>query len=98
MIEEIDLIDVSEDVRDKLLKTLDYDMALSLASNYKKVNQNIRLFKSLGIEAVEELLLYKSHLFLVKTETLLKDFDKFNIQEFVKLINEDYNVIDELFD
>lgn len=97
MIDNIDLIGVEEETINEMMENLGYDGVLALACNYKLVKKNIELLKSFGIKNINELLINRDYIFLNDTEQLVKGFSKFNIPVLVDLINEDYNVIDEIF-
>lgn len=92
----IEKIDVSSDIKDRLIDNLNYDVLLSLSCNYEAVNENINLLKEFKINDIGELLLYKPSIFLIDKEILIKKFSKYNIPVLVNLINEDYEVIDEI--
>lgn len=97
MIENINLIGISNEQVDLMIEKLGYDIVLSMACNHELVKANIELLKSLGINNINELLLNREGIFLIDTEELLSMFSKFNISQIVGLINEDYTVIDELY-
>lgn len=97
MIEYISLAGIEDELKEKMLDVLGYDNVLNLACNYKLVKNNIDLFKQLGIENIEDLLLYKDYIFLKETRDIFNNFSKFNISEIVNLINNDYDAIDVVF-
>lgn len=96
MIENMSLIGFSDEFIDEMINKIGYERVLNLACNYKKVHSNIDLLNSFGIKNINELLLNKSYVFLEETEEMVKKFSKFNIPVVVELINNDYNVIDEI--
>lgn len=97
MIENIMLMKIEEDLKQKLMTELDYNEALNIACNYKNVEKNINLLKSYGIIPIDEIILTRSQIFLKSPEKIAKCFSKFNVAVLVDLINTDYSVVDELF-
>ena len=97
MIDDIEIAGISEVLKEKMIEKLGYDTVLNMACNYERVKDNIHLLQSIGITDIEQLLLNKNYIFLKKPDDILKKLSNFNISNLVSLINEDYNVIDELF-
>lgn len=97
MIEYIELAGIDEVLKNKMIECLGYDTVLNMACNYKVVKNNIEILKSFGITNIEDLLLNKDYIFTLDNNKLINYFKKFNIPNFVNLINNDYNVIDEIF-
>jgi len=97
MIEDIKLIGLDSSLINEIIDKLGYDTALNMACNHEKIKANINLLKSLNIKSINELLLNRNDLFFIETEKLTKKFSKFNIMNLSYLINEDYTVIDEIF-
>ena len=94
MIEYIALAGISDELRDKMIDNLGYDSVLNLACNYELVKNNISLFRQLGIEDVDNLLLNKDYVFLKDTREIFNKFTNFNLNEIINLINNDYDAID----
>jgi hypothetical protein len=97
MIEYIALAGISDELRDKMIDNLGYDSVLNLACNYELVKNNISLFRQLGIEDVDNLLLNKDYVFLKDTREIFNKFTNFNLNEIINLINNDYDAIDVVF-
>lgn len=97
MIDNIELAGIDESLKERMIDKLGYDIVLNMACNYKKVKENIEVLKQLGIRDIDELLINRNDIFTLNSGELIKKFSKFNIPTIVNLINEDYNVIDELF-
>lgn len=95
MIENLQLIGLSDQDLDLLDDSLGYNEKLQLAINYELVKYNVMLLKSYGIKKVIDLLIYKHYLFLDKD--LANKFNKFNIPVLVDLINADFSVVDQYF-
>ena len=68
MIEYIALAGISDELRDKMIDNLGYDSVLNLACNYELVKNNISLFRQLGIEDVDNLLLNKDYVLAFVTQ------------------------------
>lgn len=96
MINNLSKILVSEKCIDRLEKSLDHDILISLSNNYKNINDNIKLLSSYGIENMDELFFNKYYIFVEETEKLAKKFAKYNIPVFVQIINNDCNAIDSI--
>ena len=96
MIDDIEFAGISEELKEKMIEELGYDTVLNMACNYERVKENIQTFKSIGINNVDELIMYNSDLFQKKPDELKNKLTKFNIPEVVKLINEDYTTIDDI--
>lgn len=97
MISDIELIGVDDETLESLYDNLDSNELLSLACNYKTVNDSIEYLQSFGITVIDKLLINRSYIFLKDREELANAFKNVNIPVFVKLLNNDYNLIDELF-
>lgn len=97
MIEYIALAGISDELRDKMIDNLGYDSVLNLACNYELVKNNISLFRQLGIEDIDNLLLNKDYVFLKDTREIFNKFTNFNLNEIINLINNDYDAIDVVF-
>ena len=97
MIEYIALAGISDELRDKMIDNLGYDSVLNLACNYELVKNNISLFRQLGIEDVDNLLLNKDYVFLKDTREIFNKFTNFNLNEIINLINNDFDAIDVVF-
>lgn len=97
MINDFNKLNVSKACLETIKNTFDYDRLVSIAYNVDIINTNIKMLKSYGIEDVEELFMEKDYIFLLKNEDLAKKFSKFNIPEFVKIINNDYSALDKIF-
>ena len=96
MIEYINLIGISDEVIDEILDKLGYDIALSMACNYKKIRENINILKSIGITNINNLLLNKNEVFFIESSDLINKLSNINISNFVELVNNDYNAVDEI--
>ena len=60
------------------------------------VCENIEYFKSIGIEVIELLLIYRLEFFLIDPEKMRKAFESYETKTLVQLINEDINAINLL--
>lgn len=96
MIEDIKLTGIKQEVIDKLLEELGYDTVLSMAYNYKKLNENINFLKSININVIDELLLNRNQIFFEEPNILKEKLFRYEISNLAKLINDDYQVIDEI--
>lgn len=94
---DIDKLNVSDEIKEKMLNTLSNDILISLSLNYALVNQNIAFLESIGIKNIDLLLLNREYIFLNDTNYIKESINKFNTSAFVQLINVDYTIIDEAF-
>lgn len=98
MIENLLKIGLNEELIEEMITLNGYDLILDLASNYELVSKNINVLVKFNIKNINEILLNRPDIFLKKTEIILKDFLKHNINYIVHSINEDNNNIDLLFE
>ncbi|MDD5888760.1 MAG: hypothetical protein PUC82_04655 [bacterium] len=61
-----------------------------------KVCKNIEYFRSIGIEVIELLLIYRLELFLNDLDKIKSSFANYDIKTLVQLINEDINAVNLL--
>ena len=97
MLEDIKLIGLNNDELDEVINELDFNTILSMACNYKKIKENIHIFKSIGINNIVDLLIYKNNVFFVDSDLLIEKLSKISVLDFVDAVNSDYFIIDELF-
>ncbi len=91
------LKDVVDDIT--ILKILNNNTEASifdLSCNKNNCLEIIKYMKEIGIEVIDDLLVYRLDWFLINKEEVVKRFSKYNIPVVVKLINDDYVVIDSL--
>ena len=68
-----------------------------LNCNEEECVKIIKYFKELGIKNIDELLIYESEIFFKTFKNIEIAFSKYNAQELVNLINEDYSNIEKLY-
>ena len=56
----------------------------------------LEYFKSIGIEAINRLLIYKLEVFLIDYKSIVKAFNNYDVSVLVQLINDDINAINFL--
>ena len=95
--DDLKKINISKECLEVVKNTFDYDTIVSLAYNYENINNNIKMLKSYGLKDIDRFFIEKNHIFLIKSELLAKKFSKFNIPEFMEIINNDYSAIDKIF-
>ena len=77
---------------------LDNTILYNLNCNMKNVLEIINYLRSIGIINIKDLIIYKTDLFLDNKDDIINLFSKFNIDDIVNKINNNYEVIDELYD
>ena len=77
---------------------LDNTILYNLNCNMKNVLEIINYLRSIGIINIKDLIIYKTDLFLDNKDDIINLFSKFNIDDIVNKINNNYVVIDELYD
>ena len=84
---------IKDEVINQMLKSYDQvliDVFLFDEANVRKV---IEYFQVLGIKVIDDLLLYRIEIFSIDVEKLKKSISRFDQQELIRRINEDYNTI-----
>lgn len=84
---------IKNEVIDKMLNSYDpvlIDVFLFDEGNVRKV---IEYFQSLGIKVIDDLLLYRIEIFSIDVEKLKQSIARFDQQELIRRINENYNTI-----
>ena len=97
MVEFLKKCDVKEETINELIKSQDSSFLFDLNSNEEECINIINYFKEIGIKDIDELLLYESELFFKTIKKIKYAFSKFDIDEFVELINQDYNNISDIY-
>lgn len=68
----------------------------NLYCNMEEVGKILNYFRSLNINCIDDLLVYRINLFFNSYDDILKYFSKYNITSLVDKINEDFTIIDEI--
>lgn len=82
------------EINTMLGKTILYN----LSCNQENVINIIEYLKSIGIVNIKELIIYKTDIFLNTKDKIEKLFNRFNLNELVNIINNNYDEIDKIFD
>lgn len=77
---------------------LDSSILYNLNCNMKNILEIINYLRSIGIINIKDLIIYKTDIFLDNKDNIVNLFSKFNINDIVNKINNNYEVIDELYD
>lgn len=92
MRDNLDLLKISLNVLKKFENRYDNNMLLSVACNYKNVNDNLAYLKSKNIEDAEELFLHRPEVFIYEKNKFINGINSFDIS----LFNEDICYIDDV--
>ena len=97
MIENIKLIGISDDLINKMINLLGYDIVLNMACNYKLVRDNIAYLKNIGITKIDLIVLNREYILLLDNDKLINLFSNSKIENLVGMINEDFTNIDLIY-
>ena len=88
------------DITDDVIENIKNYNAEAVVQNliYDEVNvkEVIEFFKSINIDVISELLISRPEIFTISSDKIKKEFNKYNIDVLVNLINEDLNAINFL--
>lgn len=98
MIDFLRNIDISTETIDKIEKQNNDSILYDLSCNEEDCIKIINYFKNLGINNIDELLIYEIDIFKLSFEDIVKKFSNFNIPAFVKIINDDFVSIKHIYD
>lgn len=90
------MLNFSEKVINKIELANDKSLIFNFICSKDNVIENIEYFRTIGIEVIELLLIYRLELFLIDHEELEKAFESFEVPTLVQLINEDINAVNLL--
>ena len=85
--------------RDVIVEIEDYNddsLVYNFICNETNVVKVLEYFKSIGIEAINRLLIYKLEVFLIDYKRIIKSFNDYDVSVLVQLINDDINAINFL--
>lgn len=88
------------DITDDVIENIKNYNAEAVVQNliYDEINvkEVIEFFKSINIDVISELLISRPEIFTISSDKIKKEFNKYNINVLVNLINEDLNAINFL--
>ncbi len=74
----------------------DDSLVYNFICNEANVIKVLEYFKSIGIVAINRLLIYKLEVFLIDYKKIIKAFNNYDVSVLVQLINDDINAINFL--
>lgn len=89
-------LNFSDEVINRIELANDKSLIFNFICSSSNVKKNIEYFRSIGIEVIELLLIYRLELFLIDNLELEKAVESFDIPILVQLINEDINAVNLL--
>lgn len=87
---------ISKDVIVKIEDYNDDSLVYNFICNEANAVKVLEYFKSIGIEAINRLLIYKLEVFLIDYKSIVKAFNNYDVSVLVQLINDDINAINFL--
>lgn len=87
---------ISKDVIVEIEDYNDDSLVYNFICNEANAVKVLEYFKSIGIEAINRLLIYKLEVFLIDYKSIVKAFNNYNVSVLVQLINDDINAINFL--
>lgn len=88
--------DITDDVIESIKKNNDEAIVQGLIYAEENVKEVIKYFKTINILVINELLISRPEVFTINCDKLKLEFNKYNIEVLVNLINEDLNAINFL--
>ena len=98
MIDFLKTAGISEEVINTMYEMNEDNVLYNLSCIQDDCLKIIEYLKELGIQNIDELLLYELNIFYLEYDEIVKKISKFNIPVFVNLINNDYVVIENIYD
>ncbi len=87
---------ISKDVIIEIEDYNDDSLVYNFICNEANAVKVLEYFKSIGIEAINRLLIYKLEVFLIDYKSIVKAFNNYDVSVLVQLINDDINAINFL--
>ena len=88
--------DISDATIDYILNNFSNNDLMSLVDNEEECLKTISLLRKLGIENIEDLLMYESYVFMKLSNRVLEEMSKYDISQIVLEINDDYSYIEKI--
>lgn len=88
--------DITDDIIESIKKNNDEAVVQGLIYAEENVKEVIKYFKTINILVINELLISRPEVFTINCDKLKLEFNKYNIEVLVNLINEDLNAINFL--
>lgn len=96
MIDFLEECNISRDTINEI-NAINYPANIYNFSCHKKeVIDIINYFNSIGLTCIDELLLYKLNIFLLTKEEIANKLNRYLLEEIVKLLNSNYEMIDTI--
>lgn len=87
---------ISKDVIIEIEDYNDDSLVYNFICNEANAVKVLEYFKSIGIEAINRLLIYKLEVFLIDYKSIVKAFNNYDVSVLVQFINDDINAINFL--
>lgn len=96
MIEFLKEYNISLDVIDRIKKENSSANLYNFSCNDEEIEKIINYFRELGINCINELLIYRIDLFFNSLDDIKERFAKYNSKDLVDSLNDDYSFIDNV--
>lgn len=87
---------ITEEVIKDIENTYDENILYAMNTNEYEIIKILNFLKKIGIDVIDELLVYNINLFLYSFDEIAEKLSRYNQQELAKKINEDYMFINSL--
>lgn len=96
MIDFLHDVNILDEVIEEIIKNNSNSTLYDLSCNEEECIKIINYLKEIGILNIDELLIKEIDVFKLNLEDIVKKFSKFNIPIYVKMINNDYTMIEQI--
>ena len=96
MLDFLEKCEINNDVINEMKSNNVSANLYNLSCNSDEVIKIVQYLNKIGVNCVNELLIYRINIFFLDFETFIEKFVKNDIDNFVKIINTDYNLVDEI--
>lgn len=97
MNEDVDVISYDENYLYKIKKNYPINIIYSLEANSLEIEKIMNYFRKIKIDVINELLVFNLTIFLLTFKEVKETFEKYDIDELVAKINDDYLYIEQIF-
>lgn len=97
MNEDVDVISYDENYLYKIKNNYPINIIYSLEANSLEIEKIMNYFRKIKIDVINELLVFNLTIFLLTFKEVKETFEKYDIDELVAKINDDYMYIEQIF-
>ena len=89
-------INISQEVIDQMIEINDLATVENLDANYEEVYKIIQFLKKIGIQKIDELLIFYPGLFMIDLKIFIDKIKNTNAEELIRKTNEDISFFAEM--